>query len=172
VRNNNSLAEALVTGLVSGLVATWTMNQYWEVQSKLQQQMQPSHKEEMQNRKEQREEDNPTVKVAEAIARPLLHRELTPDEKKTAGETVHYGFGALMGGIYGVLSEVQPAVTAGFGTAFAVTLWLVVDEGMVPLLKLSGPPQEYPLSQHLKGLGAHLVYGWTTEAVRRAVTTE
>jgi uncharacterized membrane protein YagU involved in acid resistance len=58
---------------------------------------------------------------------------------------------------------------AGFGLAYAAALWLAADEIMVPALKLSKTPDEYPLSKHLEGLGAHLVYGATTEGLRRAL---
>ncbi len=40
---------------------------------------------------------------------------------------------------------------------------------MVPTLKLSKPPDEVPLSKHIEGLGAHLVYGATTEGLRRVL---
>ena len=122
-----------------------------------------------QSGQQQSESDNPTVKVAQAIAGPLLNRELTDDEKRVAGSIVHYAFGALTGGIYGILSEATPLAHAGFGIAYATGLWLAADEGLVPALKLSKPPQDYPMSQHLSGFGAHLVYGVTTEAVRRTL---
>ena len=74
-----------------------------------------------------------------------------------------------MGALYGLLSEVAPVTRTGFGLAYAAALWLAADEIMVPALKLSKPPDEVPLSKHLEGLGAHLVYGATTEGVRRAL---
>lgn len=141
------------------------MNQFWVVEAKLQKQRQSKNDEQQ----EQRASDNPTAKVAEAITRPLLSRELSEEEKKKAGSMVHYTFGALVGGLYGMLNEATPVTRAGFGTAYAAAVWLAMDEGMVPAFKLSGPPTEYPLSQHLSGLGAHLVYGVTTEVVRRTL---
>jgi len=151
------------------LVAAWAMNQFWAAQSTIEEQLHPSERKQSEQQTEQRASDNPTVKVAEAITRPILGRELAQSEKKTAGSVVHYAFGALMGGFYGLLSEMMPAARAAFGTAYGTAVWLGADEGMVPALKLSPPPQESSLSQHLGGLGAHLVYGATTEAVRRAL---
>jgi len=156
--------------MIAGVAASWTMNQFWAVKAKLQQQNQPEgeHHQEQQQERES-ESENPTVKVAQAITRPLLGRELTKDEKTRAGWVVHYAFGALMGGLYGLMCEATPAAHAGFGTVFATGLWLGADEAAVPALKLSKPPREYPLAQHLSGLGAHLVYGVTAEAARRGL---
>jgi len=44
-----------------------------------------------------------------------------------------------------------------------------VDEGAVPLLGLSKPPFDYPLSTHIYAMTSHFVFGVTTEIVRRAV---
>jgi len=169
MRSNRCLAKGFLTGMVGGLVASWAMNQFWTLQSKLKEQPGDQKGEQSENDQQQRASDNPTTKVAEAIARPLLHRGLSDSEKTTGGSIVHYAFGALSGGIYGLLSEATPAARAGFGLAYATALWLAADEGIVPALKLSPPPQESTLSEHLSGLGAHLVYGATTEAVRRTL---
>jgi len=166
VRKRRSMAKGFLGGMIAGLGASWTMNQFWAVKAKLQQQNQPADE---HNQEQQREADNPTVKVAQAIARPLLGRELTTDEKPSAGSVVHYAFGALMGGLFGLICEAMPAAHAGFGTLYATALWLGANEAMVPALKLSKPPREYPLEQHLSGLGAHLVYGVTAEAARRGL---
>jgi putative membrane protein len=162
------MTKGFLAGMIAGLAASWAMNQFWAVQSKLQQQSQRRDKD-GENQQEQHAPENPTVKVAQAITRPLLQRELTKDEKSKAGMVVHYAFGALMGGLYGLICEAKPAAHAGFGTVYAAALWLAGDEVAVPALKLSKPPSEYPLSQHLSGLGAHLVYGVTAEAARRSL---
>ncbi len=39
----------------------------------------------------------------------------------------------------------------------------------VPLTGLSKPPTEYPLKDHASAFAAHLVFGVTTEGVRRLV---
>ena len=158
-RKRRRVARGIVSGAIGGLAGSWMMNQFWALQSKMQQQD--------EQQKEERAVDNPTVKVAEGVARPLLGRELGRNEKKTAGSVVHYSFGAVMGGLYGALCESMPATSAGFGSAYAGALWLGADEVGVPALKLSPLPQETPLPQHLSGLAAHLVYGLTTESVRR-----
>ena len=55
------------------------------------------------------------------------------------------------------------------GKARGATVWLIADEAGVPLAGLSKPPTEYPLTSHLSAFATHLIYGATTEAVRRTV---
>jgi hypothetical protein len=45
----------------------------------------------------------------------------------------------------------------------------VAREFLVPKLGLSKSTSEYPLSTHVYSLASHIVYGLTTELVRRAV---
>ena len=74
-----------------------------------------------------------------------------------------------MGAVYGAAAEFSSEITSGAGLPFGALIWLGADEGVVPLLGLSKSPTEYPLSIHAYALASHLVYGLTTEAVRRAV---
>jgi uncharacterized membrane protein YagU involved in acid resistance len=48
-------------------------------------------------------------------------------------------------------------------------VWLLADELAVPAAGLSKSPKEFPLTTHIYALASHLVYGWITETVRRAV---
>ena len=92
---------------------------------------------------------------------------MTRREKEIAGPAVHYAFGATMGAMYGVLAEVAPAVSAGWGMPFGTALWLAADEVAVPALGLSKSPTEYPASTHASALASHLVYGLSVDLVRR-----
>jgi uncharacterized membrane protein YagU involved in acid resistance len=64
---------------------------------------------------------------------------------------------------------VGPIVTIGNGVGFGTGVWLLADEVAVPAAGLSKPAQEVPLTTHIYALVSHLVYGWITETVRRAV---
>jgi putative membrane protein len=77
--------------------------------------------------------------------------------------------GAVPGGVYGALAEYLPSVRAGFGTAFGVTLFSTADVFGVPAMGLDRWPNQYPLSSWANPLASHLVYGVTTELVRRVV---
>ena len=118
---------------------------------------------------ESEQQDDTTVKTASAISEGLFGHKLTKNEKKIAGPVVHYSLGTGVGGLYGAAAEVAPEVTMGAGLPFGAAFWLVVDETAVPVLGLSKPPTEYPVSTHVYALASHLVYGLTAELVRRAV---
>ena len=165
--------KGLAAGLIGGLVASWTMNRFQDVWSKLAngiaaleessdtQGLQPTPTLEVQ--------DDTTVRAASAVSERLFDHKLTQREKKIAGPAVHYILGTGVGGLYGAAAEIVPKVTAGTGLPFGALFWLVVDESAVPLLGLSKGPTAYPLSTHAYALSSHFVYGLTAEVVRRAV---
>jgi uncharacterized membrane protein YagU involved in acid resistance len=107
--------------------------------------------------------------AAEVAGRAVLERPLTPVERYLGGTAVHYAFGMSMGALYGGLAELLPAVTVGSGTAFGAAVMAVADEVAVPALELSPAPAEPHPSTHAQSLVGHLVYGATTELLRRAV---
>ena len=82
---------------------------------------------------------------------------------------VHYLFGTVMGALYGGLAEYAPLSALGVGTVFGSALFLGADELTLPLLGLSKPPAEEPAGPQLDHWAAHLVYGATTELVRRGL---
>lgn len=189
---NGEVWKGLVAGLAAGLVASWTMNQFQSAWTRIAkgferphgaQSMQPvvganpdssqaltaNQSAEPANKSKEKEEDNATVKAAQAISEGIFDHKLTKSEKEPAGAAVHYAFGAASGGLYGAMAEVAPQITAGAGVPFGAVFWLVADEGAVPLLGLAKGPTEYPLSTHAYALASHLVYGLTTELSRRAV---
>ena len=173
----NHLWKGLAAGLIGGLVASWTMNRFQDVWSNLAQGNQrppgapdalsPPERERAKARSEP--EDDTTVRTASAISEGLFHHKLTQKEKKIAGPAVHYALGTAVGGLYGAAAEIAPKVTAGTGLPFGAVFWQVVDEGAVPLLRLSKGPTAYPLSTHAYALSSHFVYGLTAEIVRRLV---
>jgi uncharacterized membrane protein YagU involved in acid resistance len=165
----NDVLKGLFAGLVGGLVASWTMNQFQAVMSKLAQTQQSKKPDMSGNHPEDEVLEPATARAASAISERLFHHKLTKSEKPKAAEAVHYGFGAVTGGLYGAIAEVAPASTLCAGTAFGTVVWLVVDEAAVPAFGLSKSAAKYPLSVHLHALASHLVYGLTTEAVRRSI---
>ena len=153
--------KGLVAGLIGGLVASWTMNRFQDLWSRT------SQSEAKQS--ENSEPDDTTVRTASAISEGIFHHQLTTKEKKIAGPAVHYVLGASVGGLYGAVAEMRPAVSIGAGLPFGAVFWLVVDEGAVPVLGLSKGPLGYPVSTHVYALASHFVYGATTELVRSCV---
>ncbi len=113
--------------------------------------------------------DDAAKRLAQTISVGVFNHELTKSEKDTAGTVLHYAYGVSMGGFYGAIAELAPAIKLGAGALYGVGIWVVADEGIVPALGLSKSPNEYPLSIHAYALTSHLVYGLTTEVVRGVV---
>lgn len=178
--NDHHMVRGTIAGLVGGLVASWTMNQFQAAWSKATegfekphgaQSMQPSEGPTPGQSSDQNKEnqDDATVKVAKAISESVFGHKLKASEKKPAGAAVHYAFGTVTGGLYGAAAEIAPKVTTGLGLPFGVAFWMVADEGAVPWLGLSKGATEYPVSTHAYALASHMVYGLTAEVTRRAV---
>lgn len=160
-QNDPSLWKGALAGLAGGLVASWTMNQFQAALSAI--------RDDKGDSDDGGPDEPATVKAASAVSEGVFDHELTEQEKKAAGPAVHYAFGASAGAVYGTAAEALPGVTAGAGLPFGAVFWLVADEAAVPALGLSEPPTEHPRSVHAEALAAHLVYGLTTELVRRGV---
>ena len=110
------------------------------------------------------------MKTADDLSTILRHgQHLTKEEKAEDGPIVHYTYAALAGALYGALAEYSPLVRSGFGTTYATALFAGGDLVAVPALHLSKPLSEYPASSFANPFTAHLVYGATTELVRRLV---
>ena len=58
------------------------------------------------------------MRLANVISKGVVDRELTTQEKHTAGTLVHYVFGVTTGACYGVAAESLPTITAGVGLPF------------------------------------------------------
>ena len=161
--------KGMLVGLVAGLAASWTMDRFQDVWIAVSLPDDSKEKEGRADASEDGEEgqDDATVKAASAIFEGLFEHKLTRAEKKIAGPAVHYAVGATSGIVYGIASEFLPEVTMGFGLPYGIAVWIVVDEGAVPLLRLSKPPTAYPVSTHMYALASHLVFGATAEGIRR-----
>ena len=110
-----------------------------------------------------------TYKAADSIAVTTTGRNVPPRAKPAAGAAIHYAFGAAVGAIYGAATARMPDVTIWKGVPFGATVWLIADELGMPAAGLAKSPSAYPLRDHATGLASHLLYGATTELVRRSV---
>lgn len=175
--------KGLAAGIVGGLVASAVMNQFQALWGKLiegeerahgaqsLQQGTPQHGigRELEEQGKDEEQDTAPARLAQAISVYVFNHELTESEKEMAGTALHYAMGATSGALYGAIAEVIPEATTGAGLPFGAAVWAIADEGIVPAAGLSKSPAEYPLSIHLYAFTSHLVFGLTTELVRRAV---
>jgi uncharacterized membrane protein YagU involved in acid resistance len=166
------VAAGAVAGLIGGLVGTFAMSEFQALWSKMAERYQSpsaggSH--DAREWQERNEGENANELAAQAVAEHTIDRPLTRDELTIAAPAVHYAFGAAMGAVYGALAEVAPTVRALGGSGWGTLVWIGADEIGVPALGLSKPDADYPLEAHAQAFAAHIVYGVTTELVRRAV---
>ncbi len=147
-KDTTSLVKGLVAGLVGGLVATAAKT--------LAEQVYPP--------RVHGEPEPPEVTAEKIAGHPL-----DEDTKEVAAETIHWVFGAVAGGFYGVLAELYPNITAKSGATFGLTLMSLTHEGALPALGLSEPPEEHSFREHTSEATTHMIYGVVTEKVRGMV---
>lgn len=175
--------KGIAAGVAGGLVGSFAMNQFQALWGKLManevrphgaqslQQGTPEHGigRELAERGVDEPDDNAAVRSGNVVSELVLNHHLTKSEKETAGAIAHYAMGVTSGAIYGAVAEVMPSATAAEGLPFGAAVWLIADEAIVPAAGLSRKPNEYPASIHVYAFASHLVYGLTTEIVRRTV---
>jgi putative membrane protein len=144
----------LFVGIAAGLVASAAMAAFQAQAEKL---------------LPESDEDPATVKAADAASETVIGDPMPEPYREPAGQAVHYIAGAVIGGIYGVLTEYKPEASAGFGSAYGVATSALFDEALVPALGLAPAPGETPLATHAYGAASHLVYGWVLEGVRALI---
>ncbi len=98
----------------------------------------------------------------------MSDRPLTEKEEEVSVRAIHWGFGALVGGVYGALAEYQPAITSKLGASFGLTLCGITHASALPMMGLTETPENQPTREHATELVTHAIYGVTTEVVRRA----
>jgi putative membrane protein len=104
----------------------------------------------------------PAVLLNRMVAQPL-----TEKQEEVSVQAIHWGFGALVGGVYGALAEYQPVVTTRLGANFGLTLCGITHASALPMMGLTESPENQPAREHASELVTHAIYGVTTELVRR-----
>jgi putative membrane protein len=166
------ILRGAAAGALGGLVASWVMNGFIAGITKAQEALKPPEQkaqEESQQPKDEEQSEDSTIKVADAAAWLATGHHLSKQGKQRGGPIVHYVFGTLMGATYGTLAELSATARAGTGSVFGTALFIGADEVMVPALGLAKPPTQEPASSQLTHWAAHIVYGITTELVRRVI---
>jgi putative membrane protein len=176
MNSDKHLFRGVLAGIGGGLAACWVMNLFMEGPGQKLQHSLRTTEEESKARAAQLEEahgeaqEDATMKAADTLVRTATGgRRLSREGKRKGGPFVHYSFGALMGGLYGGAAEFSPAARKGFGTAFGTALFAGADMVAVPAFHLSRPNSEQISVTLAPPFAAHLVYGATTELVRRVL---
>ena len=145
---HRSLAKGLLAGLIAGLAATAVK----------------SVAEKLYPPRVHGEPEPPEV-----LAEELAGHSLDLETKTTAGEAIHWGFGAAAGAAYGALAEFYPAVTANEGASFGLALMTLTHETALPAMGVSAPVEEQTPREQTSEAATHLVYGLVAERVRSFV---
>jgi len=163
------IVRGILAGVAGGLAASWVMNEFNQTLGK-KLSMAVETPAEQRLIEMQSDGEDATMKLADKITETVTGgQHLTHEQRGIGGPIIHYTFGALMGGVYGGLAEYSSAARAGFGTTFGGLLFATADLFGVPAAKLGRWPGQYPTSSLATPLAEHLVYGATTELVRRTV---
>jgi hypothetical protein len=85
------------------------------------------------------------------------------------GWRFHKVFGALGGVGYLLARRRNPKIGYGSGLAFGVGFFLLVDELLIPALRLTPGPRAFSWKVHARAAVSHLAYGVAAERVARAL---
>lgn len=163
--NTEAVLRNTALGAASGVVAALAMNAFQSGWSAISARLQPED-----GRSGGGTDEEPsTEKAADRISEAATGKPVAKEDKTLAGEAVHYGFGALLGGLYGGTATAFPQVRTGLGAPFGAAAWAVADETLVPAAGLSKPAWEAPASTHLYALASHLVFGVVLDATQTAL---
>lgn len=115
-------------------------------------------------------EEVPPKRITQNLLDKLgIHHELSHREVQAAWTLQHFGFGAAMGGVYGVVASYVPvrsaAGHAGTGVLFGLLVWAVSYSGWLPVSGLYPPPQKGSSRRPATEIAAHVVYGAATGLV-------
>jgi putative membrane protein len=114
-------------------------------------------------------ENMPPAVLADRVARRLGRGPLDTATKLRVQNVIHYSFGAVSGGVYGVLAEAFPFSTAGAGTVAGAGLYAASHGSTLPLLRVQAPPWCLPRAAVAWEFTSHLLFGAVLEFGRRGL---
>jgi hypothetical protein len=114
-------------------------------------------------------EDAPAPgQVGYRFVRGLFQRDISPDRATTVTNVVHWAYGTMWGGLYGLVegtAGVNPLIAgAGLGSVVFANAYVAL-----PAMGLYDPPWEYEAKTLGIDWAYHLVYGTATALAYRAL---
>jgi putative membrane protein len=146
-------ATDLLVGVVAGLGAAAAMNLFQPAYAWLTRSAEP--------------DETAASRAADALSEEVSGKPVKRSKKKHADTVMHYLTGAALGGFYGLVGGLAPAIMAGRGALFGASAWIFGDEIAVPALRLGPPPAKMRAVDHSLALASHLVFGLILEFSRR-----
>ncbi|MDX6593432.1 MAG: hypothetical protein QOJ13_2628 [Gaiellales bacterium] len=110
------------------------------------------------------------AQLGKRLVEGVFLREVPPERAALVNDVMHWAYGTLWGGQYGIVAGSLPAPpAAGSGIALGTAVW-ASDYVIMPLAKLYKPIWEYDPHVLAKDLGFHWVYGLGTAAAFRLLS--
>lgn len=165
-RKRQNPIKGLFYGIVAGIVASASMDQYWAIVEKI-----PGDRPEQKPKKggKQQKDEPSTQIIADKVSEAVSGKEVPKRNKAAAGVGVHYITGAVFGGLFGIVAALRPRTGLLAGLFYGLLIWLFLDEMMLRALNIAPDPRKVPAEKHIEALGAHLVYGGTMAIVARGL---
>lgn len=85
------------------------------------------------------------------------------DERERIGMTMlaHFGYGASVGGLFGLFAPRDPAKSLAAGIGYGLFVWAGSYLGLLPSLGLHRPATREPAERNALMILAHIVWGAT-----------
>jgi hypothetical protein len=151
---------ALAVGVGAGVIGTTFMTAWQELAARLKHSMTVKH---MADEEDPWERAPAPARVGRLLVQTVLRRDVPPERIHFFTNAVHWGFGTMMGGVYGLVQGKVPAKPALSGPLFGLGVWAQSYATLVPM-GLYKPPWQYPAKSIAKDVSYHLVYGAGTAA--------
>lgn len=156
---SSCLIRDIAMGLVAGAAATFVMDKVSTWGYSLEDPKVRDYEEKLRNG-----EYPPEVLAKKATE---FATGVTPAKETTnkLGMAIHWGYGILWGGLFGALRSRVPVIGSAAGLTYGTGLWLIGDELMMPVLKLSPCSTDFPWQNHVRAFTNHAAYGsslWLT----------
>ncbi|MGI8619246.1 MAG: DUF1440 domain-containing protein [Gemmatimonadaceae bacterium] len=147
----------VLSGVAAGVAATWIMTLVTTF-------MYEREDRAAREREDRARGDMTAYEIAADRSARLVGRKLTAEQRGRIGNAIHWGLGIAAALVYAFFREQIGDPSIVHGLIFGLLFWAVMDEGMVPLLRLTPGPFAFPWQTHFRGLVGHLVFGAVTEA--------
>ncbi len=116
------------------------------------------------------EPKDPFIVLAKKFEK-LRGKNLNDRQKKIFEQGAATALSVTAGVSYALLASKWKLSWSMGGAVFGGLFWALGDEGILPVLGLSGDNTKYPLEAHARGLAAHVVFGIVTAAFVEAAGT-
>lgn len=111
----------------------------------------------------------PPAEIADRLARRVTGYGLSPQQRVSVLNPVHYTLGAALGVAYVAAARRWPAVARDLGVPAGLAIYGATHASALPILRIQEPPWKLPTSAFLWEGTSHVVFGLALEGSRRVL---